>query len=82
MELVDNYYIFLLISFVSRFIHGIGSALSATLVYSSAASICDIDNLKVTLGYMEFAWCNYIIIKVLELQLDHYLQLFCHLKVL
>ena len=40
--------------------HGIGSALSATLVYSISATICDADNIKVTLGYMEFAWCNTI----------------------
>jgi MFS family permease len=41
---------------LSRFSQGIGSALSATLVYSTAASLCDESNLKITMGYMELAY--------------------------
>ncbi len=43
-------------SIISRFLQGIGSAVSFTLVYSHAASLCDESNLKATMGYMELAY--------------------------
>lgn len=72
LDVVHNQSLFIFISFLSRFTHGIGCSISATLsrfyiyfninvlVYSSAASICDPENLTVTLGYMEIAWCKII----------------------
>lgn len=40
----------------ARLIHGVGSALSATFVYSLAASYCEVENLNSTMGYMELAY--------------------------
>jgi hypothetical protein len=63
MNFIDNYYMFVLISILTRIFHGIGSSLSACLVYSTSATICKEGDLKKTLGYIEFGWCNIILIK-------------------
>lgn len=57
---IEGYNSFLYISLFSRFSHGIGSSLSATLVYSMTASLCeDPKELKTTIGFIELAWCKF-----------------------
>jgi len=41
---------------VTRIAHGFGSALSSTLVYSIAGSLCDETTVKSTMGYMELGY--------------------------
>lgn len=53
---IENKNLFIALSLLSRFCQGVGSALSATLVYSIAATVCDEENLKTTMGYMELAY--------------------------
>ena len=56
MSKIENRNLFICISLFSRFCQGIGSALSSTLVYSISASLCEADQLEVTMGYMELAY--------------------------
>ena len=43
-------------SFLIRALHGIGSGITATLVYSLTTSFCDENDVKTSLGYLEIAW--------------------------
>lgn len=43
-------------SILARLSHGLGAALSSTLVYSIAASLCVEDEIKSTMGYMELGY--------------------------
>jgi len=56
IELIANPYIFSFLSILARLSHGLGAALSSTLVYSIAASLCDEDEIKSTMGYMELGY--------------------------
>lgn len=53
---IEDKNLFIIISIATRFLQGIGSALSSTLVYSIAASLCEEENIKTTMGYMELAY--------------------------
>ena len=48
--------IFIIVSFVLRFVQGIGCALTSTLIYSIAASNSDEESMKANIGYMELAY--------------------------
>ena len=77
VELVENPYIFSILSIFSRSSHGLGAALSSTLVYSIAASLCDENEIKFTMGYMELGYSLGLTIgPVLAFLLYHY---FCYL---
>ena len=56
LHLVPNYYLLIILSFIARVIHGTGSGITATLVYSLTSSVSEPENIKVSLGYMEVAW--------------------------
>ena len=53
LESISSLYLFLLIVFFLRIIHGICSAFIATLVYSIACSLATEEELKSALGYIE-----------------------------
>lgn len=56
VESVENPFVFSFLSILSRLSHGLGAALSSTLVYSIAASLCDENEIKSTMGYMELGY--------------------------
>lgn len=56
LHLVPSYYLLILSSFLARIVHGTGSGITATLVYSLTASVSEPENIKTSLGYMEVAW--------------------------
>ena len=49
-------YLMISFSFLTRALHGIGSGITGTLVYSLTTSFCDENNVKTSLGYLEIAW--------------------------
>ena len=53
---VNNYYLFIFITFVVRLIHGMCGGNVSTLLYSIGVSISSPDELVATLGYLEIAW--------------------------
>ena len=53
---VNNYYIFLLISFTLRLIHGMSGGIVSTLIYSLGVSLSSAEEIVTTLGYLEIAW--------------------------
>ena len=53
---VNNYYIFLLISFTLRLIHGMSGGIVSTLIYSLGVGLSSADEIVTTLGYLEIAW--------------------------
>lgn len=53
---VNNYYIFLLISFTLRLIHGLSGGIVSTLIYSLGVSLSSAEEIVTTLGYLEIAW--------------------------
>ena len=56
MIYVNNYYIFIFITFSVRLIHGIGGGIAATLLYSLGASLSSPEEIVTNLGYLEIAW--------------------------
>lgn len=46
----------IVLSFVGRIFHGLGSGLTGTLVYSLASTVSEPSELKMSLGYLEIAW--------------------------
>jgi MFS family permease len=53
---IYNKFILISISFLFRALHGIGSGITATLVYSLTTSFSDENEVKTSLGYLEIAW--------------------------
>jgi MFS family permease len=56
MDRIDDYYGFIILSFVTRLLHGVGSAITATLVYSIVAFQSTEENINTNMGYMELAY--------------------------
>ncbi len=56
VESIDNPFLFSFLSIISRLLHGLGAALSSTMVYSIAASLCTENDIKSTMGYMELSY--------------------------
>lgn len=44
------------LSFLGRIIHGLGSGVTGTLVYSLASTVSEPSELKMSLGFLEIAW--------------------------
>ena len=56
MIYVNNYYVFIFITFTVRLIHGIGGGIAATLLYSLGTSFSSPEEIVTNLGYLEIAW--------------------------
>lgn len=56
IKLISNTYIFASISIISRIFQGFGSALSSTLVYSIVSFLCNEEELKTKIGYLELGY--------------------------
>ena len=56
LKIINSYYLLITLSFILRILHGIGCGITATLLYSLTSSICDSDEVKLSLGYLEVAW--------------------------
>lgn len=57
---ISSFYILILLAFVGRIFHGIGSGITATLIYSLTSTIADSSEVQKSLGYMELAWSMHI----------------------
>ena len=53
---ISNFYFFIFISFTIRFLHGLSSGLTSTLLYSLGVSLSNPDEITISLGYLEIAW--------------------------
>ena len=53
---INNYYCFIIITFIIRIIHGINGGIISTLLYSIGVSISSPEELFSSLGYLEIAW--------------------------
>lgn len=53
---IHNYSVLVGLSLLLRILHGIGSGLNGTLVYSLTATVSAPHELKTSLGYLEVAW--------------------------
>ena len=53
---INNYYCFIIITFIIRIIHGISGGIISTLLYSIGVSISSQEEIFSTLGYLEIAW--------------------------
>ena len=56
LYLIPSHFLLILLVFLSRILHGIGSGITGTLVYSLTSSLCQPKEIKVSLGYLEVAW--------------------------
>lgn len=56
LDKIGNYYLLICLSFLVRIVHGIGSGITATLVYSLTSSVAETSEVKISLGYLEIAW--------------------------
>lgn len=56
LKLINSYYLLITLSLILRILHGIGCGITGTLIYSLTSSICDSDEVKLSLGYLEVAW--------------------------
>ena len=56
LKIINSYYLLITLSFILRIFHGIGCGITGTLLYSLTSSICDSNEVKLSLGYLEVAW--------------------------
>ena len=56
LNLIYNKFSLISFSFLSRALHGIGSGITGTLVYSLTTSFSNENEVKTSLGYLEIAW--------------------------
>ncbi len=62
LEKIHNYKLLVFVIFLLRGLHGVGSAIIITLVYSLTYSLSDPKNVQSSLGYIEIAWSSGIAI--------------------
>lgn len=55
---ISSFSVLISLAFIGRIFHGIGSGITATLIYSLTSTIVDSSEVKKSLGYMELAWSN------------------------
>lgn len=53
---INNYYLFIALSFFIRIVHGGGCGLTNVIAYAITSSINTTEEMKVAMGYMELSW--------------------------
>jgi len=56
LKFINNFYLFIFLSILTRLLHGAGAGITATLVYSLGSTLSDPEEIAKSLGYIEMAW--------------------------